>query len=737
MIPSSLFFRKLLMLVFGIIVSCFTLNVCAKNIIFSEQEALYLQNEPVIKVHAEQDWHPFNFIENNEVKGYSNDLMRLVAQKIGLKIEFVTGYNRNDYLEMLLKGDIDVITNLKITPEREKSVIFTQFNPLKAIDGLLTLNETAHYSDFKYLKGKNVAVVRGFFYEELMRIHYPEINLLLTSSTEESVEQLVLGHVDAVLDSYAVINYYIQRYFISGVKNAPLFDHPIFNYLPLYMGINKNNQVLRDILNKGLLAISDDELFQLQKNWSLSINQNYQFADASFQEKMPVFREKERRYLQTKGDLRMCVDPDWLPIEGIQNGEYVGMGADFVRLFSQRIGNVIKLVKTESWAETLNFAQQGKCDFIPVISKTEKRQRYLLFTFPYLRFPLVLVTKKNHLMHKLEQVIHKPLGIVKDYSYKDVFEESYPQAKLREFSSADMGLAAVENGEIYGFIDSLPVMARKIQEYYPELKIADKFEHKYALSLAVTNSNPILLGIFNKVIATISVQQHQEILNRWLPLVYEKESDLIWFWYLSALVIFIFSIFIIRYVYLLKANQKLTNMQEKLEQLSMRDTLTGLPSRYYFTELLDKEWARSRQSMLPLSVVIIDIDHFKHFNDQYGRLAGDSCLVELARRLQLLITRPADLVARYGGEEFALILPETDENGVNVIVAEIFNLLKQWSLTHKGSVYSNQLTISAGSATLVFNEQYKADELIRRADNALFQAQQKGHNQSVLYGHNN
>ena len=280
-------------------------------------------------------------------------------------------------------------------------------------------------------------------------------------------------------------------------------------------------------------------------------------------------------------------------------------------------------------------------------------------------------------------------------------------------------------------------MARKIQEYYPELKIADKFEHKYALSLAVTNSNPILLGIFNKVIATISVQQHQEILNRWLPLVYEKESDLIWFWYLSALVIFIFSIFIIRYVYLLKANQKLTNMQEKLEQLSMRDTLTGLPSRYYFTELLDKEWARSRQSMLPLSVVIIDIDHFKHFNDQYGRLAGDSCLVELARRLQLLITRPADLVARYGGEEFALILPETDENGVNVIVAEIFNLLKQWSLTHKGSVYSNQLTISAGSATLVFNEQYKADELIRRADNALFQAQQKGHNQSVLYGHNN
>ena len=81
-----------------------------------------------------------------------------------------------------------------------------------------------------FLTNKNVAVVGGFFYEELMRTHFPSVNLLLTNSTEESVEQLVLGNVDAVLDSYAVINFYVQRYFITGVTNAPLGSYVTEHY---------------------------------------------------------------------------------------------------------------------------------------------------------------------------------------------------------------------------------------------------------------------------------------------------------------------------------------------------------------------------------------------------------------------------------------------------------------------------------------------------------------------------
>ncbi|PKF60890.1 hypothetical protein CW745_13530 [Psychromonas sp. psych-6C06] len=705
----------------------------ATSVKLTETEMDFIKENPVIKVHAEKAWRPFNFIENNEVKGYSNDLIRLVAKNTGLEIEFVVGYHWNDYLLMLKNGEIDVITNMKRTPEREKYALFTQYNPLKAIDGLLTLDETSHYLDFHYLKNKNVAVVRGFFYEELMRTHYPDINLLLTNSTEESVEQLIIGNVDAVLDSYSVINFYVQRYFITGVTNAPLFENPIFSHLPQYMGVNKSNPVLRDILNKGLQAIPNEELVALQEQWALLEKKKNTFVDTSFQQIMPVFTEGELIYLKSKKQLNMCVDPDWLPIEGVRNSAYTGMGGDFLHLFKQRLSTPIELIKTESWSQTLRYMKQGLCDFIPIINRTEALDKQFAFTYPYLRFPLVLVTKKERIVHTLEQVLHRPIGIVKDYAFKQDFEKNYPQGEIREFTSAEAGLKAVKSGEIYAFIDSLPVMAKLLQKDYPEIKIVDKLDYLHSLSLATANNDPALVGIFNKVLATITAKQHEDIVNRWLPVVYETKQSVTWLWYLLISIVFIFSLLLFRNQVLKNSNVKLQDMQDKLEQLAMRDFLTGLPNRHYFLEQLEKEWARANRSKQPLSVVIFDIDQFKEFNERYGRLAGDSCLIELSQRLLVAIKRPADVVARYGGEEFALILPDTDEEGVETIVAELFYLLKQWALPHAGAVSGNLLTVSAGSSTLNYNVKYGVEELIRRADNALYKAQEKGYNQLMQY----
>ena len=153
MIPLPQTFSKLLMLVFGLIVSCLPFTVSAnhsvtKNITFNKQELAYLKNNPILKVNVDKAWFPFNFVENGQVKGYSNEMIQLVAAKVGLSVEFVTGYQRSDYLNMLKTGEIDLISNIKVTPEREKSLIFTQYNPLKVINSLLTLSGHSDYVDF-------------------------------------------------------------------------------------------------------------------------------------------------------------------------------------------------------------------------------------------------------------------------------------------------------------------------------------------------------------------------------------------------------------------------------------------------------------------------------------------------------------------------------------------------------------------------------------------------------------
>lgn len=697
----------------------------------SHKEILYIQQHPLIKVHAEQAWRPFNFIENNKASGYSNDLIRLVAEKVGLEVEFITGYQWDEYLVQLENKQIDVISNMKITPERQQYAIFTRYHSITAIDGLLTREGESFASDFSDIE--SMAVVKGFFYQELIERHYPHIRLTLTANTDDSIAELLAGNVDAVIDAYDVINFYLHRSLNDGVNNAPLHDHQIFNYLPQFMGVHKDNPTLRNILDKGLLAVNKRELDNLHKKWSLLKPIGLSKNNSSFQDKMPILTKSERQYLTQHGPITMCVDPDWLPIEAIEKGKYIGIGADFVALFGKRLSNPIVLLETQSWLETLNAIKEGNCDFIPIISKTPKRQETMSFTAPYLDFPLVLATHQDNQVYKLQQVLHKPLGIVKGYSYKEVFDNLYPEGNLQEYNSIAEGLDAVNRGEIYGFIDSLPVMAKQIQALYPEIKVVDKFEHKYLLSLAVAKNDPILLAIFSKVVASISLQQQQQILNRWLPVIYEKNKSVSGYWIAIALVSVLVLCLLLRLYCSKKYNQELKEMKLKLEAIAMRDCLTGLPNQYYFKEQLKKEWVRGRRSKEKISLLLVDIDNFKTFNQLYGRLSGDTCLVELSRRLQSIVKRPADLLARFHGEEFSIILPDTDEEGLKAIAAEIFYMLNAWGLKFKEAPTGEILSISIGASCMTSSGLFPEKELYRRAEQALYQAQDKGFNQMVIY----
>ena len=695
---------------------------------FTANEKRYLQLHPSIKVQAEQAWPPFNFIDRGQVSGFSNDLIRLVAEKVGLKVEFVVGYQWSEYLTKLKNKEIDVISNIKITSEREQYISFTHYHSITPVDGLLTREGEEFSTDFSDVR--SMAVVEGFAYQELIQAHFPNIDLILTKDTKESVDQLLAGNVDAVLDSYDVINFYIETSFTRGLKNTPLHNNKLLNHLPLFMGVHKDNAILCSILDKGLLAIKKTELDELRSKWSLLRDFDIGY---SVQNKPSSFSSRQYKYLEQHGAIKMCVDPNWLPIGAIHKGKYIGIGGEFVELFRHRLNHPIILIETKSWAETLHAIQVGRCDFIPLISKTPQREDFLSFSFPYLEFPMVLVTHRDNPSYKLEQVLHKSLGVIKGSSYKETFDRLYPEADLREYNSMQAGLDAVNDGEIYGFIDALPVIAKQIQHYYPEIKLVDKFEHAYSLSLAVGHNNQILLDIFNRVIASISLQQQQQILNRWLPVIYEKQSDVFTYWLVIVLISLLGACLTLLLYYTKRSRLALEKVTLKLESIAMRDYLTGLPNQSYFKEQLKREWVRNQRSEESISLLLIDIDDFKYYNDQYGRVAGDECIVEISRRLQNIIKRPADLLARYQSEEFVILLPDTDQRGVKVLTAEIFYMINGWAKEFKGSPTGNIITVSIGAVCMSSAGRCSEMEFYRRAEQALYKAQDKGFNQMVIY----
>ena len=175
------------------------------------------------------------------------------------------------------------------------------------------------------------------------------------------------------------------------------------------------------------------------------------------------------------------------------------------------------------------------------------------------------------------------------------------------------------------------------------------------------------------------------------------------------------------------------NLELKLNSLATKDGLTNIYNRRTFDETIVKEWQRCYREKQPLSLILCDLDYFKHYNDFYGHPAGDDCLKKVAQTLDNSITRLSDLLARFGGEEFAILLPNTDKNGAITIAKRIQIAIRLETIPHEKSVVSDIVSISIGIATMIPVLENSSHTLIEMADQALYQAKNQGRDRySVL-----
>lgn len=174
---------------------------------------------------------------------------------------------------------------------------------------------------------------------------------------------------------------------------------------------------------------------------------------------------------------------------------------------------------------------------------------------------------------------------------------------------------------------------------------------------------------------------------------------------------------------------ELEQANQRLQALTMQDGLTGIYNRRYFDDKLLAEWQRAIRNRESLALLLIDIDHFKDFNDRHGHLAGDECLRRVAQVIRSTITRPSDAAARYGGEEFAVILPDTTAEGAVHVAENIRQSLQQVRINLENGV--TQVSVSIGAAAVVPSEARSPQDLVASADSALYQAKAAGRNRTV------
>jgi diguanylate cyclase (GGDEF)-like protein len=691
-------------------------------LLLTAEEQAFVAAHPVLRVSNEYDWPPYDYYSEGAARGYSVDYMRLLAEKIGVKLEFVTG-QWPALQKMLEEKRIDVLHLMSKTPEREQYALYSDhYVTSKGV--IVTQSSETGIRTMEDLAEKRVAAVKGWSLAEKMKMHYPRMKIVYKKSSEALLDAVAYGEADATVMEYAVANYFIERKMLGNLKIAA----KVFfgKEGELYIGVRSDWPLLHRLFDKALQHVTESEYLALNKRW---------LPDSS---KMPKpglirFTAEEKRYLRNKKRLKTCVDPNWMPLEKIEGETYIGMGADYLELFRQRLGIPIDVVPAATWAESVRKAKARECDMFVFSMDTPERRSYMNVTPPLIAPPLVLATRLDAWFYTdLNDISDQKIGIVSGYALADVIKAKYPHIDFVYVSSIDEGLRMVTEGTLFGFLDAFSVLGYRVQKkYLGELKIAGRFEETWDLGVALRNDEPELYTVFKKVVASISDAEHKQIENHWVSVTYEQGFDygLLWKTIIAFSVILALLFYRNRQLEVHKReldekNRKLETQKQQMNFLAYHDALTELPNRDSFREKLEHAIGLAKRNDTPLAIMFVDLDRFKIVNDTLGHHIGDEMLKEIAQRIRRVL-RDTETLSRIGGDEFT-VLVETLRypNEAAAIAEKILDEIKKPVVI--GS-YELGTTASVGIA-LYPEDGDDVNSLIKNADSAMYLAKSEGKN---------
>ena len=330
--------------------------------------------------------------------------------------------------------------------------------------------------------------------------------------------------------------------------------------------------------------------------------------------------KEESDYLENKKEIKFCIDPDWMPFEKIEDNKHIGISADYVDIIESKLNVPITLVQTKSWSESLSKAKERVCDIIPLIVKTDNRDKYLNFTSPYIKLPLVMAGGiEDSFIEDINQYKNKKIGISKDYAFGEILKAKYPHLNFVEVENMKDGFEQIQKGQISGFIENLTTIGFAIQKnYIGQIKIIAKLNETLEAGISSRNDEPILNSIFQKALDSIDSKKREEIYNKWVYVNYQKETNYDSLNKLLFIIIGFILIFILFYrQYLLKKMNEELNEKIKIEMKKNEEKTrisiqqSRMASMGEMLENIAHQW---RQPLSTISVAASGIEIKKELN---------------------------------------------------------------------------------------------------------------------------
>jgi polar amino acid transport system substrate-binding protein len=536
-----------------------------------------------------------------------------------------------------------------------------------------------------------------------------------TERTRKFVEATNRGWAYALDHPDVVIEWLITRYNVQKSRSALKYEAKVTKKLMMrdFYAIGESNAELSMRVFKQL--IRSGSLDPDQRLGHFLFDDVVRNAHNSF-----TLTTREREYLLSKKKIKMCVDPDWYPLEAIREGKHIGIASDIIKNFEKKLGIPIEFLPVKTWDESIQLAKARKCDIVSMVSQNEERLKYLDFTTPALIMPIVMATTKDKpFTENIGSLKGEKLALVKGYAITENLKSQFPDLDIIEVASITEGLNRVENGEMYGYIDNLMVVSSAIQkEYNGILKVSSRLEAKDDMGIGTRNDEPILHDIFEKLVQSLDEPTMQEIYNRWTATIEQVA------WLNNERITQIVLVFIVVVIGFTWRFFDLKKYNHRLLKLSITDKLTGLYNRQKTDEKLGEELKKvNHDPEYRCSVMMIDVDYFKNINDTFGHQEGDKILQDLANAMQKSL-RHSDVIGRWGGEEFIVILSQTALEEAQNVAEHLRQKIAEYPFL---TLYP--VTVSIGVGEFLRNEE--VHECIARVDGALYKAKASGRNSVI------
>jgi len=433
---------------------------------------------------------------------------------------------------------------------------------------------------------------------------------------------------------------------------------------------------------------------------------------------------KEKLFLKTHFIKALSTDT-WEPFNLLQDGKLDGIAVEYWKYIKDKAGIRGRCMVVTDWSSILNYIKTKKADVTCSTTLTPDREKYAIFSKPYVSFPIVIATRNNvGFISDLNILKGKIIAVGKNYTVAKLLKTYYPHLKILEVKNTDEALRLVSEKKVFGAVDILPVIAYKINKYeYANLKIAGRTKLMFDVRFMVRKDYPELVAIINKMIDSMPKEKREEIYKKWISVKYQKGYSEKYVFNIILLTLIVFIVIMIVIVYLVRNILYRDKLEKELEILATMDRLTSIFNRYKIDMALNEQTQIAKRYKRPLSIIFLDIDHFKKINDLYGHQVGDYILVELSKLISAHI-RSSDIFGRWGGEEFLIILPETPLDKATKLAEKLRKLIENHDFKKVPKV-----TCSFGVTS--FHDD-TPESIIKRVDALLYKSKENGRNKVTI-----